>query len=299
MITFLNLGKKGNLGNQLFQIASTIGIAESYGHKFCFPYWQYSKYFAYDFPILAETEWEVIQEKQFNFYSWELGEKNYSLNGWLQSEKYFQNIAIKSIFKFKDDFLLSVENKARNLLSENPIVISVRRGDFVCSPYYYQLTYKYYLAALCDFFPDFEKRKLLFISDDIQYCKRQFSNLKNAVFLENYSPMEQLCLCSKFEDYIISNSTFSWWVAWLGEKPSSKIIRPIKNFDGPFVEKYNEIDYFPSRWIKFDYLNYKLPLKYYKIIIYGEFNNLRDKLIYNKQQFIINLKKQIKRLISK
>lgn len=299
MITFLNLGKKGNLGNQLFQIASTIGIAESNNHRFCFPDWQYSKYFEYDFPIMIEREWTVIQEERFNFYNWEIGEGNYSLNGWLQSEKYFQNISVRDIFKFKDDFLTDVEKKAGNLVFDNPIVISVRRGDFVCSPYYYQLTYKYYLAALCNFFPDFEKRKLLFISDDINYCKKQFSSLKNAVFLENYSPMEQLVLCSKFDDFVISNSTFSWWVAWLGEKESSKIIRPIKNFDGSFVEKYNEIDYFPSRWIKFDYLNFKLPLKYYKIIIYGEFNNLRDKLSYNKAQFIISLKKKIKRLISK
>jgi hypothetical protein len=39
MITYSNLGKKGDLGNQLFQIASIIGIAEKNHQEYCFPIW--------------------------------------------------------------------------------------------------------------------------------------------------------------------------------------------------------------------------------------------------------------------
>jgi hypothetical protein len=39
MITYSNLGKKGDLGNQLFQIASIIGIAENNHQEYCFPIW--------------------------------------------------------------------------------------------------------------------------------------------------------------------------------------------------------------------------------------------------------------------
>jgi hypothetical protein len=299
MITFLNLGKKGNLGNQLFQIASTLGIAKYNDQEVCFPDWEYSAFFDYDFPKLANKKWKVIQEKQFSFYNWNLGKYDYSLNGWLQTERYFDTVQIKEIFKFNTNFKKQVQQKSQDLFHLNPIVISVRRGDFVCNPNYYQLTYRYYLVALFHFFPDFEKRNLIFISDDIEYCKKHFSKLKNAYFSQNFTPIEQLCLCSNFNDFIISNSTFSWWIAWLAEKETSKIIRPIKNFDGAFVEKYNEIDYFPSRWITFDYLKYKLPIKYYQIIIYGEINVGKDKIIYNWNQMKAVLKKKIKKVILK
>jgi HemY protein len=39
MVTFLDLGKMGRLGNQMFQIASTIGVALQNGKDFSFPDW--------------------------------------------------------------------------------------------------------------------------------------------------------------------------------------------------------------------------------------------------------------------
>ena len=45
MVTYSQLGNKGRLGNQLFQIASTIGIATENGRPFAFPDWEYNKYF--------------------------------------------------------------------------------------------------------------------------------------------------------------------------------------------------------------------------------------------------------------
>ena len=45
MVVFSLLEKKGNLGNQLFQIASTIGIAKKNKTPFAFPNWKYADYF--------------------------------------------------------------------------------------------------------------------------------------------------------------------------------------------------------------------------------------------------------------
>ena len=43
--TFTKLGNYGRLGNQLFQLASTISIAVDQGHDYIFPPWEYEKYF--------------------------------------------------------------------------------------------------------------------------------------------------------------------------------------------------------------------------------------------------------------
>ena len=45
MITFNKLGQYGRFGNQLFHIASTIGIAKKQGYEFSFPNWSERAHF--------------------------------------------------------------------------------------------------------------------------------------------------------------------------------------------------------------------------------------------------------------
>ena len=46
MITYRQLGRNGQLGNQLWQIASTAGIAHREGDVAGFPFWRYRRYFS-------------------------------------------------------------------------------------------------------------------------------------------------------------------------------------------------------------------------------------------------------------
>lgn len=284
MITFLRLGTKGNLGNQLFQIASTIGLSAKNDHSFAFPSWKYSKYFVTPPPTLKQDlEFQTITEKQYNVHEWPIGTDNYNLEGWLQSEKYFDVSRTKFHFRFKEEFVLRLRRKFNYLLSDDAILISVRRGDFVNHPRYYQLNYKYYLLAIIHNFPEWKKRKLIFTSDDIGYCQRYFGFLPNSYFINNLSPIKQLILGSQFNNFIISNSTFSWWMAWLGEDQSSKIVRPKRNFRGKYLLENNDKDYFPTRWIVFDHHRYRFPAKYYKLFIKGEFEDLKLDLQFRYQ----------------
>lgn len=271
MLTYSKLGKKGNLGNQLFQIASTIGLARKNKHYFVLPNWQYEEYFEFNFPHSEFHSFEIIIEKEFNFHNWEIQDGNYDLFGYLQSEKYFDIPFTKEIFCFKEPFLKSIKEKSFYFENPKNILISVRRGDFVHHPWFYQLSYKYYFGAIIEKFPDWKERNLIFTSDDIAFCKYHFSFLPNSVFLTNLSPIEQLAFASKCKDFIISNSTFSWWMAWLGEKKGSKIIRPLKNFRGKHSLVTNENDYFPERWQIFDQHKFRIPILYLILILKGEY----------------------------
>ena len=63
MLIFSNLGKKGNFGNHMFQIASTIGIATKNGHDFAFPKWKYATYFNFDFPIYdSKIKYQLLKK---------------------------------------------------------------------------------------------------------------------------------------------------------------------------------------------------------------------------------------------
>lgn len=295
MLTYSRLGKKGNLGNQMFQIASTIGLSTKYNHNYIFPYWEYNKYFNLALPQGSVTNFEIIYEKKFNYYDWNIEKGNHDIFGYLQSEKYFDKKLIKRIFTFKNEFITDLKKK--NSLAGDPknILISVRRGDFVHHPWFYQLSYKYYLGALIEHFPDWKNRNLIFASDDIAYCKFHFSFLPNSFFLENLDPIEQLAFGSNCKDFIISNSTFSWWMAWLGEKKDSKVITPLKNFRGKHSLNTNEEDYFPKRWIKFDHNYFTLPNKYYILIIKGEcYKNL-----YSGKHYLSKLKEKLIKMRNK
>lgn len=277
MLIFNSLGRKGNLGNQLFQIASTVGLAIKHDKPFSFPDWEYSNYFDYELPKQDKNK-KLIQivEKSYEFHDFEIGDENYDINGALQSEKYFDIETTKKMFKFKDALVDNLVAKYSHLFKNNPIFISVRRGDFVHHPHYYQLPYWYYILALQNNFADWEERDLIFMSDNIDYCKSHFKFLKNAFFLENLSAVEQLILGSQGKDFIISNSTFSWWLAWLGEKKNSKIIRPIKNFRGSFAKLNNDRDYFPERWLAFAYKKHCMQPKNYKLLVQEIFFQSND-----------------------
>lgn len=175
------------------------------------------------------------------------------------------------------------------------ILITIRRGDYVNNPNFFQLSYKYYLLAIINNFPDWKNRNLIFTSDDIQYCKYHFSFLKNAFFLDNLSAIEQLALGLKCDDFVISNSTFSWWMAWLGEKENTKIIRPLKFLRGKFNELNDDSDFFPSRWISFNDDFFQLEKKYFilniKGNVYSLFVNIKFEYLRLKKKGKNNIKR--------
>ena len=263
MITYSKIGKKGNLGNQLFQIASTIGLATRNKQDFSFPDWKYQKYFKNSLPLLElnPSNFEGVEEKEYNWHEWNLENKNYDVSGWLQSEKYFDRELTKQYFRFNENVVESVKLKYQEVLQKRTILLSIRRGDFVNHTDYFQLPIKYYMNALLHFFPEWESCNLIVLSDDINYCKFHFSFLENAFFGDGLTEIEQLCLGTLCDDFIISNSTFSWWSAWLGEKKDSKVIRPLKNFDGLKALELNDKDYYPERWTVYNHLDNKIKLE--------------------------------------
>lgn len=286
MITFSRLGKKGNIGNQLFQIASVIGIAKANKQDFAFPKWKYSEYFENELPIVSENDFIHFQEQQYHFEPVLLDDKNYDLEGWFQSEKYFKYLNdIKHYFKFKEELVVDLKRKYELLFTKKTILISIRRGDFVDHKDYFQLPINFYLTALIEHFPHFTDCNILVLSDDVKYCQYHFSSLDNVFFADKMDAVQQLILASLCDDFIISNSTFSWWCAWLGEKENSKIIRPIHNFSLQKRESFDDKDYFPDRWLFYDFKNKKIDLSNVIFVL-----KKRDSIVesYLKQNFIFS-----------
>ena len=89
-------------------------------------------------------------------------------------------------------------------------------------------------------------RNVIIFSDDTAWCKEQklFSDDRFLVS-ESGDQYVDLCLMSMCSDFIIANSSFSWWGAWLANK--GKVIAPSKWF-GPNNSHLDTCDLYPEHW---------------------------------------------------
>ncbi len=256
MITFSKLGYFGRLGNQLFEIASTIGIAVKNNDVAIFPKWycdytkkEMSSYFKN--PI-HQT---VLDCKSFpthlepNVHYDEVSyQNNINLHGWFQSEKYFKHCEqlIRHYFEPNPIIIKKLEEKYRNKLlipyGKETCSIHVRRGDYVDNAFHDAHDMDYFTKAI-ECIKD-RRRHIQFIvfSDDITWCKKHFP--EDFIFIENNlsasgaasihrkndTDIEELFLMSMCKHNIITNSSFSWWASWLNKNPNKIIVAPEKWF---------------------------------------------------------------------
>jgi hypothetical protein len=87
----------------------------------------------------------------------------------------------------------------------------------------------------------------LLCSDDVNFWKE--TNLfhdKRHFLLEGEDEVTTLALLSQFSYFILANSTFSWWGAWLAD--TKHVIAPMKWFGPTGPPSYQDI-YMPE-WEK-------------------------------------------------
>lgn len=126
---------------------------------------------------------------------------------YLQDPKYFDEYREELIDLFRTNKIF------------NRVAIHVRRKDYVDNPFYVDLmTTDYYKKAMA-LFPN---EKFIVFSDDITWCEEQeiFQECEFAYGTE-WEDFDKMASCKAF---IIANSSFSWWAAYLSK--SNKIVAP-------------------------------------------------------------------------
>ncbi len=254
MITINNFGWR--LGNQLFQIATAFQHAKKNYDVFVCPEWKYQKCFTWkhkerDMLMQFESIWK---EPGFNYSPIPYIGGNMALDGYFQSDKYFNYQTTKEIFAFETELMPPVEFDAGNTCS-----IHVRRGDYLNHPDHHPvLEMSYYIEAM-KLSPT---KNFMVFSDDIEWCKQNFTagtighietekgfDDLHIQFSENRTEMEDFYLMLKCAHNIIANSSFSWWAAYLNENENKIVISPSKdNWHGPAYCLWNHDDLIPLSW---------------------------------------------------
>lgn len=268
----------GGLGNQLFQIFTTISYAIKSKNKFYFLDSEISPSITkrYTFwnsllhklkPFLKEAliqDSKVIKQADFTFHEIEISElvdNNICLDGYFQSYKYFQT-HYDTIYK-----MIGIDKQKKTILKstylENTISIHFRLGDYKalqwCHPI---MTYEYYKKAV-----SFIQNKDTTVRNVFFFCEEEdidtvmvtinvlISDFPNLFFIRASNSLkdwEQVLLMSCCSHNIIANSSFSWWGAYFNSNPNKIVCYPETWFGPAVPDSTKTHDLCPLEWNKME-----------------------------------------------
>jgi hypothetical protein len=174
--------------------------------------------------------------------------------GFWQSEKYFTDIAneVRAAFRFRRPFEGEAARLAEKIASCNSVSLHVRRGDYLLPKYrkeYGDTDTVYYDRALAYVAERSASSTIFVFSDDIAWCRENLKLPFPAVYVDDASRgpksafhLELMSLC---ENNIITNSSFSWWGAWLNRNPKKIVVAP-KRWN---LASEGQGDAVPASWI--------------------------------------------------
>ena len=67
---------------------------------------------------------------------------------------------------------------------------------------------------------------MLIVSDDVTWCKNNIEGAVDALYIEEWETHEQLWIMTLCHDFVLSNSTFGWWGAYLSRQPDKTVVAP-------------------------------------------------------------------------
>lgn len=247
------LGRMGRLGNQMFQYALLLGVAKRTGLIPTLPYEnkstnQYTNLQLDELFNIAVADCSKMKAKTtirepYNdirylprIESLQYAEGNIDFHGYYQSEKYFKHAEaeVRNAFVFKnpawmDSARALVEAGRANSDTCKVVSLHVRRGDYIKLPLNFPFSEKYYERAMESITQKLGGRAHFIIaSDDVPWCKQFFPSLSRfgTFSYTSGSIVDDLAMMRCTDHCIISNSSFSWWGAWLNETPGKQVLAP-------------------------------------------------------------------------
>lgn len=171
--------------------------------------------------------------------------------GW-HSEKYFieSRDEVLRAFMFKQETTGEVLRSIEKIRNTNSVSIHVRRGDYlsqtniatfgsVCSR-------EYFLKAIEKIYTLVDDPHFFVFSNDVVWVKENLNidNLTIIDYNKGLDSWKDMMLMSYCKHNINSNSSFSWWAAWLNSNHNKTVVVP-KFFINNLITK----DIYPENWL--------------------------------------------------
>ena len=263
----------GGLGNQLFQIFTTISYAMKHRQPFKFlyedflgnrpTYWNTFLTSLKAFTIKQRPTMNVIKETGFGFQLIQdpvQGEDS-TLNWYFQSYKYFEThwSTLARLIRLEEQ--KAAVKSTHNHNYDNIVSMHFRIGDYKNLPGYHPLMkYEYYRNSIQYIIDRTENNKLKILyfceKEDVELVQiiidrlqNNFPDIKFVKIDHDIFDWVQMLMMSLCRHNIIANSTFSWWGAYLNSREDKIVCYPDVWF-GPVLAHYDTRDLFPETWTK-------------------------------------------------
>ena len=180
------------------------------------------------------------------------------LMGYWQNPVYFEAIAAD----LARDFTVNTPpNEAnRNLLeyirTSTAVAVHVRRTDYANSPYHVLLSADYYRAAFRRIGESLADPVFFVFSDDLDWSRRHVRPPGETHYVDVNGPRhghEDMRLMRACSHFVIANSSFSWWPAWLtwlANKRDKIVIAPKAWHTARVYQKIDIGRYCPRHWVR-------------------------------------------------
>jgi hypothetical protein len=175
------------------------------------------------------------------------------LEGYWQSEKYFKEIEQE----IRKDFTIrtSMGNEENEMLGKisanNSVCLNIRRKEFVTHPDIPFNGLEYIYTAADAIASKVNDPHFFIFSDEMQWCRENINLKYSHTFVPEhlYGDKFRNCLhlMRSCDHFIIPNSTFGWWAAWLGDHKGKQVVVAKKWFNN---DKVSTKDLIPENWMQ-------------------------------------------------
>jgi hypothetical protein len=201
--------------------------------------------------IFRHKAQELYFEK-FNPRMLQLGPNSY-IDGFFQSPKYFSGFedVLRKDFTLKHPLAQNIQELAKEISNNESLCLHVRRGDFIGNKDH-EVVNNYYYKNGIDYVSKNKKiDKIYVFSDDIKWCENNLKFDFPVMFVgDEYLGMKDtghLFLMSQCKNFVISNSSFSWWAVWLFNNKDKIVVAPKNWFTDTSIDTS---DLIPKEWIR-------------------------------------------------
>ncbi len=206
------------------------------------------------FSLLAGSPY-FLHEREFNFSKLE-GHKIAYLKGYWQKFRLIEEFRSEILEDLSFNKPLTEENNAYlvQIKSANSVSIHIRRGDYMNHPVfkglYSNCSLDYFKRGAQEISNTLNDPLFFIFSNDNNWVRENFEIPFKTILIDCDGPdHEHLFLMSQCKHNIISNSTFSWWGAWMNDNPEKVVIGPKNWFQD---EKRKDDIYYPKAWKEMD-----------------------------------------------
>lgn len=183
--------------------------------------------------------------------------KNKIFYGNFESANYFNENEelVKELYTPKENLIDKNDKLYNTIKTTNSICITIRRGDFVSNSEFKKVHFicdsEYFYKAVEIMKEKVEKPTFIVFSDDIKWVKENMDFGVPTFYEDGDDPIwEKLRLMYSCKNFIISNSTFSWWVQYLSRNKNKIVIAPKKWKNSAYKLDTSKLDIYQDFWIR-------------------------------------------------